>query len=74
MDEKQTIKLKKNVRAKYASGGFKLNKFLSNKKQVLQSNDEADRRKGVKDKDLVVNLPAKQVLGGLWDTNIDTLP
>lgn len=38
-----------------ASGGYKPNKFLSNKKQVLQSTDEADRRKGVKDKDLMGN-------------------
>ena len=38
-----------------ASGGYKPNKFLSNKKQVLQSTDEADRRKGVKDKDFMGN-------------------
>ena len=54
-----------------ASGGFKLTKFLSNSKQVLQSIDEADRRQGVKDKDLLDDLPAEQALGVLWDTETD---
>ena len=53
------------------SGGFKLTKFLSNNKQVLQSIDEADRRLGVKDKDLMVYLPAEQASGVLWDTETD---
>ena len=48
-----------------ASGGFKLTKFLSNSKQVLQPIDEADRRQGVKDKDLIDDLPAEQALGVL---------
>ena len=48
-----------------ASGGFKLTKFLSNSKQVLQSIDEADKRQGVKDKDLIDDLPAEQALGVL---------
>ena len=41
---------------------------MSNNKQVLQSIDEADRRHGVKDKDLMGDLPAEQALGVLWDT------
>ena len=54
-----------------ASGGFKLTKFLSNSKQVLQSIDEADRRQGVKGKELMGDLPAKRALGVLWDTETD---
>ena len=44
---------------------------MSNSKQVLQSIDEADRRQGVKDKDLMGDLPAEQALGVLWDTETD---
>ena len=64
-NEMEAIKLIKNVKAMCASGGFKLTKFLSNSKQVLQSIDEADRRQGVKDKDLLDDLPAEQALGVL---------
>ena len=70
-NEREAIKLIKNVKAMCASGGFKLTKFLSNSKQVLQSVDEADRRQGVKDKDLMGDLPAEQALGMLWDTETD---
>ena len=44
---------------------------MSNNKQVLQSIDEADRRQGVKDKDLMGDLPTEQALGVLWDTETD---
>ena len=69
-NEKEAIKLIKNVKAMCESG-FKLTKFLSNSKQVLQSIDEADRRQGVKDKDLMGDLPADRALGVLWDTKTD---
>ena len=52
----------------HESGGFKLTKFLSNSKQAFQSVDEADRRQGVKDKDLMGDLPAEKPLGVLWNT------
>ena len=48
-NEKQAIKLIKDVKEMCASGGFKLTKFLSNSKEVSQSIDEADRRQGVID-------------------------
>ena len=72
-NEKEAIKLLNNVKAICASGGFKLTKFLSNNKQVLQSIDEADRRQGVKDKDFMGDLPAERALGMLWDTVTDKL-
>ena len=61
----------KNVKAMCSSGGFKLTKFPSNSKRVLQSIPEEDRRKGVKDKDLVDDLPSEQALGVLWNTETD---
>ena len=70
-NEREAIKLIRNVKAMCASVGFKLNKFLSSSKQVLQSIDEADRRQGVKDKYLMGDLPAERALGVLWDREID---
>ena len=61
--EDQAIQLIKNVKAMCSSGGFKLTKFLSNNKRVLQFIPGKDRRKGVKDKDLTVDLPSEQTLG-----------
>ena len=37
----------------YSSRGFKLTKFVSNNKRILQSTPKKDRRKCVKNKDLV---------------------
>ena len=71
--EDQAIQLIENVKAICLSGGFKLTKFLSNNKRVLQSIPEEDRRKGVKDKDLVGDLPSEQALRVLWNTEIDNL-
>ena len=48
-NEKEAIKLIKDVKEMCASGGFKLTKFLSNSKEVSQSIDEADKRQGVTD-------------------------
>ena len=70
-NEKEAIKLIKNVTAMCESGGFKLTKFLSNSKLVLQSIDEADRRQGVKNKDPMGDLPAEHALVVLWDTETD---
>ena len=47
------MKFIKNVKVICALGGFKLNNFLSN------SADGADRRQGVKGKDLMGDLPAE---------------
>ena len=44
---------------------------MSISKQVFQSVDEADRRQGVKDKDVMGDLPAERALGVLWDTETE---
>ena len=69
--EDQAIQLIKNVKAMCLSGGFKLTKFLSDNKRVLQSIPKKERRIGVKDKDLVPDLPSEQALGVLWNTETD---
>ena len=50
-------------------GGLNLTKFRSNCKKFLQSIAENERQSGVKDKDLIRDLPEHQVLGVIW--NID---
>ena len=52
-NEREAMKFIKNVKVICASGGFKLNNFLSN------SVDGADRKQGVKSKDLMGDLPAE---------------
>ena len=69
--EDQAIQLIKNAKAMCSSGGFKLTKFLSNNKRVLQSIPEEDGRKCVKYKDLVGDLSSKQALGVPWNTEAD---
>lgn len=54
----------------YSSVDFVLTKFLSNNKRVLLSILEEDRR-GVRDKDLVGDLPLEQVLRVLWNIETD---
>ena len=52
-NEREAMKFIKNVKVICASGGFKLNNFLIN------SVDGADRKQGVKGKDLMGDLPAE---------------
>ena len=55
-------------------GGFKLTKFISNKKDVLfQIPDALIRRDGVKDKDLIGSLPMERALGIFWDAENDVI-
>ena len=44
-------------------GGFKLTKFISNKKDVLFQIPDELRRDGAKDKDLNGSLPIERALG-----------
>ena len=71
--QEEAIQLIKNVKVMCLSGGFKLTKFLSNNKRVLQYILEKDRRKGVKDKDLVGDVPSEQAFGVRWNTETDNL-
>ena len=48
-----------------------MTKFRSNTKRVWQSSPEKDRQSGVKDKDLVKDLPEDQVLSVLENIEDD---
>ena len=53
--------------------GFKLTKFISNKKDVLFQIPDALRRDGVKDKDLTGGVPIERALGIFWDVENDVI-
>ena len=53
-------------------GGFCLHKFISNRKEVIESIPAEDRAKGIKDLDLEhEELPSEQVLGIEWCVESD---
>ena len=54
-------------------GGFKLTKFISNKKDVLYQIADALKRDGAKDKDLTGSLPIERALGIFWDAKNDVI-
>ncbi len=56
-----------------AKGGFRLHKFMSNNKEVLQSIPPNNLAKGLQDLDLVHDsLPIERTLGVQWCANSDT--
>ncbi len=56
-----------------AKGGFRLHKFMSNNKEVLQSIPPNDLAKGLQDFDLVHDSPPiERTLGVQWCANSDT--
>ncbi|XP_077975823.1 uncharacterized protein LOC144431922 [Styela clava] len=62
----------KNSTSLCAKAGLKLHKFVSNRREVLESIPECDRASSVKTIDLNNDpLPIERVLGMLWDVNDD---
>ena len=70
-NEDIAVQLIKTVTGMCHEGGFNFTKFTSNSKGVLQSIPEKDRQTGIKDKELVKNLPEDQVSGVLWNIEDD---
>ena len=54
-------------------GGFKLTKFISNKKYILLQIPEALRRVSAKDQDLTGSLPIERALVIFWDAENDVI-
>ena len=61
------------VRDLWKRGGFKLTKFISNKKDILFQIPDALRRDGAKDKDLTGSLKTERALGVFWDAENDVI-
>ena len=67
VDDPKTAKiLFKNVYM-CKSGGFHLTKFISNNRELLISIPEDQRRNGVKNADLIGDLPTEKALGVQWN-------
>ena len=64
---KTAMILVKNVVDMCKSGGFHLTKFISNNRELLISIPEDQRRNGVKNADLIGDLPAEKALGIQWN-------
>ena len=69
---KTAMILVKNVVDMSKSGGFHLTKFISNNRELLISIPEDQRRNGVKNADLIGDLPAEKALGIQWNIPDDS--
>ena len=71
-DEKHALNIVREVTQLLYSGGFKLTKFASNNKQVLQSKDKCDLAPGLRDLNLHMSkFPTIKTLGVFWDMDSD---
>lgn len=68
----EAIQLAKEVKHIHQQGGFKLQKFMSNSKKVIEALGEEGEQNS---KDLNINLVlnTQRVLGMWWDTQIDCI-
>lgn len=65
--ENHAIRLCKELTSLYASGGFKLTKWINNNRAVLDSIPEYERAKVIKNLDLETeNVPLERALGVQW--------
>ncbi|XP_039503038.1 uncharacterized protein LOC120459480 [Pimephales promelas] len=71
--EKEAVLLRKELSALCAEGGFKLTKWVSNRRTVLATIPQDERAKEVKDLDLSSDaLPVEYVLGVQWCIQSDS--
>ena len=72
--EERAIEVVQGTKAMCKKGGFKLTKFVSNSRKVLESVPEEDRAKEIKGLDLGQDkLPVERALGVCWCVESDTL-
>jgi hypothetical protein len=70
----EAVTLVKDLRSMLAEGGFRVTKFASNSKQVLESIPVDDRAKGIRPLNLGSDsLPFEKSLGLTWDLKQDLL-
>ena len=70
---RDALTLIQEVRDLCKKGGFKLTKFISNKKDILFQIPDALRRDGAKETDLTGSLPIERALGIFWDAENDVI-
>ena len=68
------IKLTQDLQCLLNKGGFRLTKWISNNREVLQSIPETERAKGVSNIDFEYDyLPVERALGVTWHVEMDTI-
>jgi len=70
-DETKAISLVSELRALLSKGGFRLTKWISNSRKVIESVPSSERAVAVKDH-LLDQLPCERALGTRWDVEMDT--
>ena len=71
-DEEEALTLAKDLKKLCATGGFKLNKWVSNSRALILSIAEEDRAKEIKDLDFEDVLPVERALGVQWCLETDS--
>ena len=69
--ETKAISLVSELRALLSKGGFRLTKWISNSRRVIESVPTSERAVSVKDH-LLDQLPCERALGTRWDVETDT--
>ncbi|XP_038046027.1 uncharacterized protein LOC119720435 [Patiria miniata] len=70
--EGEAVETVKQLTDILAKGGFRLTKWISNSRRVIESVPPEERAKGVKNLDLSQeDLPVERALGVHWDTEHD---
>lgn len=69
--ETKAISLVSELRALLSKGGFRLTKWISNSRRVIESVPTSERAISVKDH-LLDQLPCERALGTRWDVETDT--
>lgn len=71
--EDKAVKLASELQAMLKKGGFRLTKWLSNSKAVLNEIPESERAPSVVNLEPDMDLPIDRALGVIWDVNEDTI-
>ncbi|XP_053376744.1 uncharacterized protein LOC128547687 [Mercenaria mercenaria] len=71
--EKKAVKLARDLQSLMSLGGFRLTKWLSNSRKVIDLISEAERAPSVVKLEPGTSLPSDRALGVMWNVNDDTL-
>ncbi|XP_053395836.1 uncharacterized protein LOC128555987 [Mercenaria mercenaria] len=71
--EKKAVKLARDLQSLMSLGGFRLTKWLSYSRKVIDSIPEAERAPSVVKLEPGTSLPSDRALGVIWNVNDDTL-
>lgn len=72
-DETSAVTLQRQLCEMLSKGGFRLHKWMSNSRAVLDTIPNEDRAKVIKTLDLGASLPVERALGVQWDAERDVL-